>query len=166
MTEVVLRWFCHLFFWFFGPMWAHKGPYRPGSGPYEGEQICQKICLSKIVAFDLHVAFFNSFNVFLQISGQNTFQNDYKITSKSKFSNQNVQFWYLHHPALSNSLMFLRQYCKINVDIFCIVLPCSLDLWPKYASERLWNYLKKQVWESKRAGLVPLSPCLNYHVLG
>ena len=31
-------------------------------------------------------------------------KNDYEITSKTKFSNQNVQFWYLHHPALSNSL--------------------------------------------------------------
>ena len=31
-------------------------------------------------------------------------QNDYEITSWSKFWNQHVQFWYLHHPALSNSL--------------------------------------------------------------
>ena len=34
-------------------------------------------------------------------------QNHDEITSKSKFWNQAVQFWYLHHPALSNSLLFL-----------------------------------------------------------
>ena len=31
-------------------------------------------------------------------------QKNYKITSKNKFSNQKVQFWYLLHPALSYSL--------------------------------------------------------------
>ena len=31
-------------------------------------------------------------------------QNHYETTSKRKFWNQNVQFWYLHHLALSNSL--------------------------------------------------------------
>ena len=44
------------------------------------------------------------------------FQNDYEITSKRKFSNQNVQFWYLRHPALSNSL-----HIVVLVDIPVVV---------------------------------------------
>ena len=32
-------------------------------------------------------------------------QNDYGFSSKIKFSNQTVQFWYLRHPALSNNLL-------------------------------------------------------------
>ena len=43
-------------------------------------------------------------NNVLQVSGRNTFENAYKITSKSKFSTQNVQIPYHLHPALSNSL--------------------------------------------------------------
>ena len=31
-------------------------------------------------------------------------QNDLEITSNKKFLKQNVQFWYLRHPALSSSL--------------------------------------------------------------
>ena len=44
---------------------------------------------------------------------------------------------------------------------FLKVLTCSSDFWPKYASERLWNYLKKEVLEPKRAVFVPPSPCLK-----
>ena len=40
----------------------------------------------------------------LQVSGWNTFENAYKITSKIKFSTQNVHIPYHLHPALSNSL--------------------------------------------------------------
>ena len=38
------------------------------------------------------------------ISQRTNMQNHHEITSKNKFGNQNVQFWYLHHFALSNSL--------------------------------------------------------------
>ena len=44
---------------------------------------------------------------------------------------------------------------------YLIIWTCSSDFLPKYASERLWNYLKKQVLEPKRAILVPPAPCLN-----
>ena len=37
-----------------------------------------------------------------------------RITSKSKFSNQNVQFGYLHHPALSNSLLYVNENKRHN----------------------------------------------------
>ena len=47
------------------------------------------------------------------ISGRNTFQNNYEITSKRQLLEPNVQFWYLHHPALSNSLLFRR--CKVHI---------------------------------------------------
>ena len=40
------------------------------------------------------------------------FQNDYEITSESKFWKQNVQFWYLHHPALSNNLNCLPEHAR------------------------------------------------------
>ena len=43
----------------------------------------------------------------LQVSGRNTFENTYKITSRSKFSTQIVQIPYNLHPALSNSLYFV-----------------------------------------------------------
>ena len=59
--------------------------------------------LLKIVVFDLQTTFFWFLRV-VQISGRNTFENAYKITSKSKFSTQNVQIPYHLHPALSYSL--------------------------------------------------------------
>ena len=34
---------------------------------------------------------------------------NYYSTSKSKFWKQDVQFWYLHHPAISNSLIHLDE---------------------------------------------------------
>ena len=40
------------------------------------------------------------------------------------------------------------------------ILTHSSDFWPKYTSERLRNYLEKQVLEPICAVLVPLSPCL------
>ena len=39
------------------------------------------------------------------VSGRNMFENAYDITSKSKFSTQNVQILYHLHPALSYSLV-------------------------------------------------------------
>ena len=47
----------------------------------------------------------------LQVSGRNTFENAYKITSKSKFSTHFVQIPYYLHPALSYSL---RQYSNLR----------------------------------------------------
>ena len=44
---------------------------------------------------------------------------------------------------------------------YFIVLMCSSDFWPKYISERLWSYLKKQVLEPKRAIFIPPAPCLK-----
>ena len=41
-------------------------------------------------------------------------QNDYEITSKSKFSNQKVQFWYLRHPALNNKLFEMNKFFKFS----------------------------------------------------
>ena len=49
----------------------------------------------------------------------------------------------------------LRKLC------FLRVLMCSSNFWSKYASERLWYYLRKQVLEPKRAVLVPPAPCLK-----
>ena len=43
-------------------------------------------------------------NIVFSVSPHKIMQNHYEITSKSKFWNQHVQLWYLHHPALSNSL--------------------------------------------------------------
>ena len=60
----------------------------------------------------------------------------------------------VHYTLLLSFVFF------IQIDVF-IVLTYSLDVWPKYASERLWNYLKKQVLEPKRAVLVPQSPNLK-----
>ena len=32
----------YVFFWFFGTIRTHMGPYGPGPGPYEGEQFWEK----------------------------------------------------------------------------------------------------------------------------
>ena len=89
-------------------MWAHKGPYGPGPGPYEGEALQEKrkfyTIILKIAVFAYKYNVSVQLQLVLQISGQNTFQNDYEITSKIKFWNQSVRFWYLHLPALINSL--------------------------------------------------------------
>ena len=50
---------------------------------------------------------------------------------------------------------------RTHIEPICLVLPRSLDFWPTYASERLQNYLRKQVLEPNRAVLVPPSPCLS-----
>ena len=50
-------------------------------------------------------------NRVLQVSGRNTLENAYKITSKSKFSTHFVQFSSHLHPALSNSLVFVCIVC-------------------------------------------------------
>ena len=44
-------------------------------------------------------------------------QNDYEITLTSKFWNQNVQFSYLRHPALSNSLSLRTDQGDPNISI-------------------------------------------------
>ena len=55
--------------------------------------------------FDIQTTFFDEKKSVLQVSGRNTFENAYKITSKSKFSTQNMQIPYHLHPALSISSM-------------------------------------------------------------
>ena len=59
---------------------------------------------SKIVVFDLQTTFVYQKKNVLQVSGRNTLENAYKITSKSKFSTHFVQFSSHLHPALSNNL--------------------------------------------------------------
>ena len=51
-------------------------------------------------------------------------QNDYRISLKSKFLNQNVQFWYLRHPALSNSVPL-----KGSIEGSCLPI-CLIFLGP------------------------------------
>ena len=53
----------------------------------------------------------NGFLLNTYIKNRNMFQNAYEITSKSKLWIQNMLFWYLHHPALSNSLQYGRALC-------------------------------------------------------
>ena len=56
---------------------------------------------------EIEIAFvfvFCSFNVIFKFMAEETLQKDYEITSKNMFWSQSVQFWYPHHPALSNSL--------------------------------------------------------------
>ena len=60
--------------------------------------------LFQIIIFHIHIILFHSSEMFFGFLYRKTLQNDYEITSKSKFWNQQVYFWYLHHPALSNSL--------------------------------------------------------------
>ena len=86
------------------------GPYGPGPGPWRAGKVQKKTYLflsdtffSKIVVLTSRQLFWWTNNV-LQVSGRNTLENAYKITSKSKFSTQNVQIPYHLHPALSNSL--------------------------------------------------------------
>ena len=55
---------------------------------------------SKVVVFYLRTTFLMEKRV-LQVSGRNTLENASKITSKSKFSTQNVHIPYHLHPALS-----------------------------------------------------------------
>ena len=51
------------------------------------------------------------------------------------------------HPFFFYVLHFYQKSLfLISIWRFLIVLTCSSDFWPKYASGRLWNYLKKQVW--------------------
>ena len=50
-------------------------------------------------------------------------QNDLEIISKNKFSNQNVQFWYLRHPALSNSLQDVKSPAVVVLWLFVKVEP-------------------------------------------
>ena len=66
----------------------------------------------------------------LQVSGRNTCENAYKITSKSKFSTHFLQIpYHLHparqgaHPALSNSLIkALIFLCEMKVSILRRIL--------------------------------------------
>ena len=89
------------------------GPYGPGPGPRKAGKVQDKHVFVKHI-FIKNRRFCHPYNVFLwfhndlQIVDRNTLPNDYKITSKSKFSNQNVQFWYLLHPALSHSLQQVK----------------------------------------------------------
>ena len=75
---------------------ARMGPARARmrAKPSRKSTVCLHTFLSKVV-------------VLIQIQCRNTFQNDYEITSKSKFWSPSVQNSYLHHPALSNNLDFL-----------------------------------------------------------
>ena len=61
--------------------------------------------------------FFLSKSRVLQVSGRDTLENAYKITSKSKFSTQNVQIPYYLHPALSYSLLYVHPW-----DLVCPLL--------------------------------------------
>ena len=72
--------------------------------------------LSKVVVFNIQTTFFDGNTVFFRF-GRNTLENAYKITSKSKFSTQNVQIPYHLHPALSYSLMmsFLQRQIRFHV---------------------------------------------------
>ena len=60
--------------------------------------------LKRISARNLKNTVCPSKNSVLQVSGRNTFENAFKITSKSKFSTPIVQFSSHLHPALSHSL--------------------------------------------------------------
>ena len=68
-------------------MRAHRGLYGPGPGPYEGEtlqekRICSSTFLLKIVVFDLHMTFFDSFNVFFRFLTEIRFRTIMKLTKK------------------------------------------------------------------------------------
>ena len=102
----------------YGPIWVRPGPLKSGKSSKKQTSFLHNTFLWKIIVFDLHITFLLVYLV-LQISDRNTLQNDYKITSKSKFSNQNLQFWYLLHRALSYSLSFL---------IVCFKTMCNSDM--------------------------------------
>ena len=69
----------------YGPIWARPGPLKS-----------RKNLEKTYIFLWKHRG--------LQVSGRNMLENAYKITSKSKFSTQNVQISYHLHPALSYSL--------------------------------------------------------------
>ena len=97
-------------------------------------------------------------------------QNDDEITSKSKFSNQDVQFSYPQHPALSNSLGgstrgplrgpikaiffgFLsgrfgsRSLFELNIIFFLFRKMWFLDSSTQNHAEPSWKYLKNSLWD-------------------
>ena len=85
------------------------GP-NPGPGPSEGETLQEKRTFFRIHFYQKSLfltsilRFFLYFQRVLHISNRNTLQNDYEITSKGKFWNQNVQFWYGRPDYLSYTL--------------------------------------------------------------
>ena len=67
--------------------------------------------------FDLQTTFFDGKTVFFRFLAEIRLGNAYKISSKSKFSTQNVQIAYHLHPALSYSLYSdLRQVPTAGVQ--------------------------------------------------
>ena len=92
------------FFRFFGPIWAHKGPYRPIGGPYrpvwarmgparalEERESSGKthifcyvtILSSKINVLDLHIVFFDGFNLFFRLLAEIRFRTIMKLPQKT-----------------------------------------------------------------------------------
>ena len=57
-------------------------------------------------------------------------------------------------PGNHTFLFYMHFYNKssflTSIWCFLIVLKYSSDFWPKYASERIWNYLKKWILEPMR----------------
>ena len=81
-----------------------------------------KICIFYLQTTSLY-SNFDETKCVLQVSGRNTFENAYKITSKNKFSTHFVQIPYHLHPALSNSLNIIF-VCSI-FDQICPVFGCG-----------------------------------------
>ena len=121
---------------FFGSIWAHMGSYGPvwahmrPARAFENREKFKNIYIFYVTHFSKKSSFLTSRQCFLmekrvlQVSGRNTFENAYKITSKSKFSTHFVQIpYHLHparqgvHPALSKSLSELFS-CFLHVVYF------------------------------------------------
>ena len=79
-----------------GPIWARMGPYGPGPGLWWAGKVREKRIVKcffpQIVVFDLHMAFFDSFNVFFRFLAEIRFRLMMKLPQKASSRTQTCSF--------------------------------------------------------------------------
>ena len=96
------------------------------------------------------------------MSGRNTFQNDYEITSKIKFWNQNLQFWY-HHLNRESRGVFLT-FKHVHFSEFPECGPALLAHTLKLFSGSNWTIMLLARLEPMPWEVPTLSPIKSMHV--
>ena len=109
-------------------IWAWPWPLKSGRGSEKTNFFLSNTLFSKIIVFDLQATFSLWKNNVLQVSGRNTLENAHKITSKSKFSTQNVQIPYHLNPALSYSLQVGAPRLKDFLETSIQGISCNANI--------------------------------------
>ena len=73
----------------------------------------------KIIVFDLHIKFFDSFDVFFRFLTEICFRTVMKLPQKASSRTKPCRFWYLRHPALSNTLAHCDGLCSSARNYEC-----------------------------------------------